>query len=384
MDFGFNSDEEMFRQSVRDFIARESTPEIIRKLDRDAEYPTKILKKMADLGWYSAFSPADQGGSALSPTYLAIMTEELSRYSLSIASAYYITIWGVLNLNLYGTEAQRKYYLPRVNAGDQNFSFSMTEPDAGSDAAGLRTKATLDGDHWVIEGEKLFCTQAGAPNNTLIVCTRTDSKAPKHKGLSLIFVPTDAPGLTLQRMEVMPRKMLGTYQIHFDKVRVPRSNLLGEVNRGWRYMVEHLERERMCVAAGCVGNAEQVLDDLVTYLKQRKQFGEPLSNFQGIRHTVAALRTEIHASRLLTYKVAWMLEKGLPCNSEAAQAKLYASETLVKTSFEGMRLLGGYGLSEEFGMARAFRESLGSHTGGGSANIQRNIIARDLFGPEVR
>ena len=384
MEFGFDEDQELFRQSVRSFVEQECAPDLIRKLDRDATYPTEILAKMAPLGWYSAFSPENKGGLGLGPVYLAIMTEELSRFSLSVASAYYITMWGVLNLNYYGTEEQRKHYLPKVNEGKQNFSFSMTEPDAGSDAASLRTSAVLDGDEWVINGGKLFCTQAGAPNNTLILCVRTATSGPKHQGISMIFVPTDAKGLTLTRMELLPRRMLGTYELHFDNVRVPKSNLLGEQNRGWEYMVQHLERERMCVAAGCVGHAEQVLDDLVKYLRDRKQFGQPLSNFQAIRHTVAEFKVQVNAARLLVYKVAWMLERGLPCNSEAAQAKLFASELLVKLSFEGMRLLGGYGLSEEFPMARSFRESLGSHTGGGSANIQRNIIARDLLGPEAK
>ena len=379
MDFDYAEEERLFRDSVRAFVRKECTPEFLRAHDLEGKYPTDLMKKMAALGWFSAFTSEADGGQGLGASYLAIMAEELSRAAPSIASGYYITIWGVLNIALYGSQEQKDYYLPRVNAGEQNFSFSMTEPDAGSDAASLRARAELDGDEWVINGEKLFCTQAGAPNNTLIVCVRTDPNQTKHRGISLIFVPADAPGVTLKRMSVMARRMLGTYEIHLDNVRVPKSSVLGEPNKGWEYITSHLERERMCVAASSVGNAKQVLEDAVTYLKQRKQFGRSLSEFQVIRHLAADLKTSIDCASLLTQKVAWMIDNKIPCNAEAAEAKLFATETLLKTALEGMRFMGGYGLTEEFGMARAFRDAMGAVTGGGASNIQREIISRAVF-----
>lgn len=379
MDLAFTPEQDMFRNSVRDFIQRECAPEVIRKLDLAGEFPQDIMRKMAKLGWYTAFTPVEHGGQGLTPIYLAIMTEELARYSPSIASAYYLTIWGVLNINLHGTPEQKAYYLPRVNAGEQNFSFSITEPDSGSDAAALRCRAVADGDDWVINGQKMFCSQAGAPNNTIILCARTDATAAKQKGISLIFVPADAPGFEMRKMSTIARRIVGTYELYFDNVRVPRRNVLGEVNKGWDLIIGHLERERMCVAAGSVGHAKQVLADIVAYVKQRKQFGQPLADFQAIRHVLADLKVQIDCAELLVYKLAWMLETGRPCNTEAAEAKLFCTETLVDTSMQGMRLLGGYGLTEEFGMARAFREGMGGVTGGGTSNIQRNIISRNML-----
>ena len=379
MDLSFTPEQEMFRDSVRTFVERECGHDVMRKYDLAGEFPQEIMAKMATLGWYSAFTPVEQEGQGLTPIYLAIMAEEMARFSPSIASAYYITMWGVLNIDLHGSTEQKKYYLARVNAGKQNFSFSITEPDSGSDAAALRCRAVLEGGEWVINGQKMFCSQAGAPNNSIILCARTDPAAAKQKGISLIIVPNDAKGLEMRKMSTFSRRMLGTYELYFDNVRVPRGSLLGEVNKGWDYIIGHLERERMCMAAGSMGHAKQLLREIVTYVKQRKQFGQPLADFQAIRHTIADLKVQIACAELLVYKLAWLLETGRPCNTEAAEAKLFCTETLVSTSMQGMRLLGGYGLTEEFPMARGFREAMGAVTGGGTSNIQRNIISRNLL-----
>lgn len=379
MDFNLTEEQRMLRDSVRAFIERECPPERMRRLDLNGEYPSEILRKMGALGWYSAFTPEHQGGQGLGPVELALVSEEMARFSPSIATAYYMAIWGVLNINQHASEAQKAYYLPRVNEGRQSFSFSMTEPDSGSDAASLRTRAVLEGDEWVINGQKVFSTQADAPNNTIILCARTDPEARKHEGISLIFVPSDAKGLTKRRMSVMSRRMLGTYELHFDNVRVPRSAVLGEVNKGWNYIVGHLERERMTVSAACVGFAKQTFAELLQYLRERKQFGKALGDFQAIQHTIADLKVALDCAELLVYKVAWMLEQGIPCNTEAAECKLFCTETQLNISMQGMRLLGGYGLTEDFNMARAFREGMGAVTGGGTSNIQRNIIARNIL-----
>lgn len=378
MDFSFTSDHDLFRKSVRDFMQKECPPDLVRRMDLNSEYPQELLSRMARMGWYSAFAPESQGGQGLGALYLAILCEELGRTSPAVAAAYYLTIWGTLNLNLYGSPEQQAYYLPRVNDGRQNFSFSITEPDSGSDAAALRCQAVLEGEHWVINGQKMFCSQAGAPNNTIILCARTDNSS-KRGGVSLIFVPADAPGLRMQRMSTIARRMGGTYELYFDNVRVPKSNILGEANKGWQYILSHFERERMCVALASVGHAKQILDESMAYVKQRSQFGQPLADFQAIRHTIANLKVQIDCADLLGYKVAWMIDAGIPCNTEAAEAKLFCCETLVDTAMQGMRMLGGYGLTEEFPMVRAFREGMGAVTGGGASNIQRNIIARNLL-----
>ena len=378
MQFGFTQEQNMFRDSVRRFIERECTTTEIRRLDENGEFPQNIVQKMASLGWYSAFTDKDNGGMGLSATYLAIMSEELARFSPCIAAAYYITMWGVLNINLYGSEEQKKNYLPKVNEGKQNFSFSITEPDSGSDASALSCKAELDKNEWFISGQKIFCTQAAAPNNTIILCARTNTNV-KHEGISLFFVPNDSKGLTIKRMSTMSRRMLGTYELFFDNVRLPSHAILGEVDKGWSYIIGHLERERMCVAANSVGYAKQILNDIIQYVKQRHQFGQPLADFQVIQHTIADLKIQIDCAELLAYKVASMLEQEMPCSMQAAEAKLFCTETLVNTSMQGMRLLGGYGLTEEFGMVRAFREGMGAVTGGGTSNIQRNIIAKNIF-----
>lgn len=378
MEFGFSPEEELFRKTVSDFVDRECPREYVRELDQNRQYPYEVYEKMAKLGWFGLPIPEQYGGMGLDAMYLAIINEQLSRHSADIAFGYSLVMWGALNIVRHGSGEQKAYYLPRVMSGDMRLSFCLTEPDSGSDAASLTTSARLEGDQWVIRGQKVFATAAHTRNNVIIMAVRTDPTLPKHKGISLLLVPSDTAGVEMRRLNTLSRRIVGTNEIFLDDVKVPRENLLGEVNQGWKYVLQHLETERLCVAASYMGNAQMVVSDAVRYARERKQFGQPIGHFQAIGHMLADMQTEVDAARLLIYRVAWMLRQGTRCVREASMAKLFASETVVRVATNGMQIMGGYAQLPEYDMERYFRDAKNSTVGAGSSQIQRTIIAREL------
>lgn len=378
MNFAWTQEQELLRRVVREFAAKELTPEYLRELDASGRAPhDELLPKMAALGFTSLPIPPEYGGVGGSTVDVTVLLEELGRASLSIASLLNFAIgFGTHTILKFGTEEQKRYFLPRVSAGEMFFAFSLTEPDAGSDAASLRTRAVADGDHFVINGTKIFITGA-AECRCLVVATRTDPKPPKHEGISLFLVDPKTPGITYRRIEKLGmRGAGGLYEVHYDNVRVPRSALLGVLNGGWEAVKATLERVRLAQAAYCVGCAQQVVDDAVRYAQQREQFGQPIGKFQAISHLLVDLQVETDAARLLLYRAAWLVDQGIPCVKEASTANLYATETLVRVTSDAMRVYGGYGFTMEFDIQRHFRDARLFVIGDGSSQIQRNLIAR--------
>jgi alkylation response protein AidB-like acyl-CoA dehydrogenase len=272
----------------------------------------------------------------------------------------------------------RRAMLPRVARGEAKLSFSLTEPQSGSDAASLRTRARRDGGDWVVSGQKLFSTGAHARDNHIILVARTDPDAPKHKGISLLLVPNDAPGITMRRLDTVGRHIIGLNEIYFDEVRLPGSALIGEENQGWRYVTRHLERERITIAAYNLGCALATLEDAVAYAREREQFGQPIGRFQALAHALADAATEVEAARWLTALAAWRYDQGLPCAREASMAKLHASEMLVRLTTLGMQVLGGHAYTYDHDMQRYWRDARNSTVGGGTSQIQRQLIAREI------
>jgi alkylation response protein AidB-like acyl-CoA dehydrogenase len=253
---------------------------------------------------------------------------------------------------------------------------SISEPQAGSDAAAVATKAVLDGDEWVLNGNKVWCSGAHLPGTTIMVLARTGKD--RHKGLSLILVPNDTPGLDIRKMNTMVRRSLGTTEIFLTDVRVPKSNIIGEVDRGWEYIGQHLEYERLSLAASYVGNARTALEDTIAYTKERQQFGRSLSSFQVLKHRMAENACELEAARLLVYNAASKMARGERAVKEVSMAKVFAADVAFKIAFNGMQALGGYAQLPEYDMERYFREAKHGMVGGGTQEIQRSIIAKEL------
>ncbi|MFA4910801.1 MAG: acyl-CoA dehydrogenase family protein [Desulfobacteria bacterium] len=378
MEFGFTEEQKILRESVRDFMERECPPEYVRELDEKEQYPYHLYGKMAELGWFGLPFPEEYEGSGLGAVDFVIVGEEMSRFSYEIAAGFGISIFCGLNILENGNEEQKNFYIPKMIKNEIRLSISITEPNAGSDAASLATSAVLDGDSWVINGQKTFQTAADAKNNIMSVYVRTDRDLPRHKGISLILVPSNAPGVEIRRIKTLGRKMLHTNEVFFEDVRVPRGNMVGDLNNGWKILLSGLELERLYGCSTFIGSSQTVVDMALEHSKQRVQFGRPIGTFQAIGHMLADMQTEVDAARLLTYRAAWMYDQGMPCMKEVSMSKLFGSETYAKLSNQGMQIMGGYGYSLEYDMQRHFRDSRIITVSAGSSQMQRTVIARAM------
>lgn len=379
MAFFFTEEQEQLRDSIRRFMDKECPRARIKQLEEEGRFPYELFDEMARLGWFSLPFPEEYGGTGCGPVEFAIIAEELGRYSIDIAAGLGIPIFCGLNLLHHGTEEQKKYYLPKMIRHEIRFSISITEPNAGSDAAALQTAAVKTEGGFVINGQKVFSSAAGLRNNIICLAARTEKNvAKKHHGISLFLLPADSKGVEVRKMRTLGRHILGTYEVFLTDVFVPEENVLGPVNEGWKVLLSGLEWERLFACANNLGMTETVVNDAAEYAKQREQFGQPIGNFQAIGHMLAEMRMDADISRLLTYRVAHMLEAGMPCQSELAMAKLFSSEAVVKASRQGMQILGGYGFTKDFDMERFFRDSIVVTVTAGTSQIQKNIIARNM------
>lgn len=383
MDFEFTEEQRLLRESVRTMLNRIATPEYIRKSDVEGRYPYELYDAFIEQGLMQMPFPEAYGGLGGSVIDFAIISEELGRKSYDFLGAYGISVFNGLNILHNGTEAQKRYWLPRLIRGEIRMSISMTEPNAGSDAGAMRTSARGEGDHWVINGQKVFSTGAGARNNVINLYAKTDAAAPYQKGISLFLVDNTTPGIELRKLDTLGRRALGTYEVFFDNVKVSADRLVGEVNKGWQYMLSGFQLERLMTTAGYCGAAQSVVDQALEYAKQRHQFGRPIGSFQAIAHMLADMQTEVEASRLLMWHAAWRLSKGKDALMAISMAKLFGSETYVKAANLGMQIMGGYGYIMEFDMQRHYRDARATTITAGTSQMQRNLIA-GLMGLKVK
>ena len=383
MDFGFTEEQRMLRDSVRKLLQKHATPDYVRKHDRERTYPEELFQAWAEAGLLGLPFPEEYGGSGGSLMDMVIVAEEIARVSADLVMAYTGGIFCGLNVLRKASEEQKRYWLPKFLAGEIKFSISMSEPDAGSDIGAMRTTAVKDGNEWVIDGTKIWASTAGAKNNVICLYVKTDTKAHYRQGLSLFLVDNDAPGLTLRKLDMLGRRATGTYELIFDKVRVPPDRLVGGENKGWDCVMSGLQVERATSSAGNVGAAQGVIDLALQYAKDRKQFGRPIGANQAIAHMLADMQTEVEAARTLMWRAAWMVSSGQDALREITMAKLFTSETYVKIANQAMQILGGMGYSEEFDMARHYRDARAATIAAGTSQIQRNLIA-NLMGLKVQ
>lgn len=373
-----NDEQRMWAEQVDRFVEREIGREYIRKCDINRDYPYDAYASIAEAGWLRLLIPEDHGGLGGTIFDYAIMCEGLSKYGFDFATGVMVSTFTAMNIVKFGTDAQKEKYLEPYMNGDFRFCISISEPQAGSDASNTKTRATPKGDGFVINGQKLWCSGADANNAVLAMLVRSDPDAPKHHGLSVFLIPNDSPGMDVRRLPTLSRRATGTNEIFCDDVSVDRSQLLGELGGGWGIIVDHLELERIAASAGYVGNAQQAVTDALRYAHERIQFDRPIYDFQVIRHMLADMQTKVDASRLLVYRAADMATRGLRCTKEVSMAKLYASETLQEVTRMGMQILGGHAMLPEADMERYFREGIQSTIGGGTSQIQRTIISKEM------
>jgi alkylation response protein AidB-like acyl-CoA dehydrogenase len=378
MDFEYTPEQKLLWESVRKLMQRVATPEYLRKLDQERLYPYELYDAWVEAGLFALPFAEEYGGVGGSVVDLAIVSEEIGRYSADVAMAFGGSTFCALNIARKGSEEQKRYWLPKLIAGEIRMSISMSEPDAGSDVGAMLTSARRDGNEYVINGRKIWATAAGARDNVLNVYVKTDPKAHYRQGMSLFLVDNDTPGLEIRRLDMLGRRSVGTFELTFDEVRISPDRLIGGENNGWNCILSGLQVERVVAAACDCGSGRGVLDLAVNYAKERKQFGRPIGSFQAIAHMLADLETQVEAAWALTLKAAWRVSRGEDALKEITMAKLLAAETYVKTTEAGMQVMGGYGYNMEFDMQRHFRDARVATVAAGTSQIQRNLIAAQM------
>ena len=377
----FLSHEQMlWKEQVDRLMDHEIGLQYIRQCDIDREYPYKGYNAIAAQDWLRLMIPEDHGGIGGTIFDYALLCEGLSKYGFDFATAFMVSTFTAMNIVKFGSNEQKQQYLEPFMRGEIRFSISISEPQAGSDAASTRTRAIADpdGDGYSLRGQKLWCSGAAARNVVIAMLVRSDAQAKKRDGLSVVLVPNDTPGLDIRRLPTMARRATGTTEIFVDDVKVKRSQFLGAPGEGWQIITDHLELERIAVSAGYVGNAQQAVSDALRYAHERIQFDQKIFDFQVIRHLLADMQTQVDAARLLVYRAAELASRGQLCTREVSMAKLFASETLQSVTRSGMQILGGHSMLPESDMERYFREGMQSTIGAGTSQIQRTIIAKTM------
>lgn len=373
-------DEEQFafRDSVHGFLSRHATPDYIRECDEKKLFPKEAIRGMAEQGWFRVTLPEEHGGIG-GYMEMTAMLEVIGYHSIAL-SRY----WN-MNVNMVGgaiarfaSEEIKTRVLPQLAEGRTFFAFALSENNAGSDAASLKTAARADGDDFIIDGTKMWITGALQADYILTAC-RTSNEGKPHDGISLFLVPAKAANLTITPIDMVGGHAIRTCEVNYQGVRVSREWMVGDLHRGWRQLTTVLAKERIALGAMCTGAAQAAFDLARGYAVVRKQFGRPVAEFQAISHKLVDVQTAIDAGRLLVYRAARLLSDGKPCSAQAAQAKFFASDSYVKAAIDGLQVMGANGYCMEYPMQRHLRESKLFQIFGGTNEIQRNIVAREIL-----
>lgn len=368
---------QILRESVREFLENEVSP-YIEQWEEDEAYPVEVLRKMGELGFLGLRAPEEYGGGGGDYWSVVVMLEELMKgscHGLFTAIGVHSEIV-VPALVSHATHEQKLKYLVPAARGESLGALAVTEPEAGSDVAGIRTAARRDGDSYVINGSKTFISN-GARADWVILATRTEEDP--HRGITEFIVDTNTPGFEVgKKLEKAGLRTCDTAELFFSDMRVPVENMLGELNGGFYQIMSNFQSERLMIAIGAYAAAEQALQMVTQYVGERKQFGKPISSFQHNSFKIAEMATRVEAAKELTYRAADMYNRGLECNKEVSMAKWYASEVANQVMYHSMQLMGGYGYIMEYPMQRLWRDSKVFSIVGGTTEIQKLIIAREL------
>ena len=379
MDFAFSEHHQLLRRTVREFARAEVAP-YARKWDEEERFPKELVPKLAQLGLLGIRVPEQYGGSGMDTVSYAICIEEIAKVdgSLALTVASHNGL-GTGHILSFGTEAQKRKYLPKAVSGEWLAAWALTEPGSGSDAAGLRTTARRDGDEWIINGTKMFITQ-GSVGGFCVVLARTNEGAPKQKGITAFIVEHGTKGFSASKhLEKLGCRSSDTCEVTFEDVRVSDAQRLGEVDHGFADTMQILDRGRVSIAAMALGLGTGALEMAVSYAKDRKQFGKPIADFQAIQWMLADSKTELDAAGLLVFRAAWHADQGKRFGQEASMAKVFASEAATRAINRSLQAHGGYGYTREFAVERHLRDAKLCEIGEGTSEVQRMVIAKHLL-----
>lgn len=378
MDFEYTPEQIQLRKAVREFAEAEIAP-FVSQWDEAQTFPLEVIRQLGRLGYMGAIFPEELGGSGLGYIEYSIIIEELSRVdgSVGIIVAAHTSLCGN-HIYKMGNQEQRQRYLPKLATGEWLGCWSLTEPEAGSDAAGTRTHAELEGGMWVLNGSKTFTTNAHFADLCVAMAV-TDRAAAQH-GISAFAIEKGNPGFRCGKKEnKLGLRASATGEVIFENCRLSPEQLIGKLNDGFVASLKVLDGGRISIAALSIGMAQGAYDAALKYSKLRKQFGRPISEFQAIQHKLVDMAVDIDAARLLNYRAAWMLDRGLRVTRESAMAKLFASEAAVRIAGEAVQIHGGYGFIKDYPVEKFYRDVKLCTIGEGTSEIQRLVIARQLL-----
>ncbi|HWO76986.1 MAG TPA: acyl-CoA dehydrogenase [Bacillus sp. (in: firmicutes)] len=377
MNLQFTEEQQMMRKMVREFAEAEIAPYVERM--EKGEFPRPILKKMGELGLMGIPVPERYGGAEMDFISYILAIEELSKVSATVGVILSVhTSVSTYPILYFGTEEQKQKYVPKLASGEYLGAFCLTEPSAGSDAASLKTKAVLNGDHYVLNGSKVFITNGGEADIYIVFASTNPSLG--SKGINAFIVEKGTPGFHIGKDE----KKMGlhgskTVQLSFEDMKVPVENRLGAEGEGYTVAMSNLEAGRIGIAAQALGIAEAAFEKAVAYSKDRHQFGKPIAVNQGVGFKLADMATAIESAKLLVYRAAYLRANGIPCKQEASMAKLFASKTAVEVTTEAIQVFGGYGYTEDYDVERYFRDAKITEIYEGTSEIQRIVISKQLL-----
>ena len=379
MQFQLTDEQTMIRDTARDFSETELLPRATQH-DREEKLDPVVFEKFTELGFWGLTGPAEHGGAGLGNVELSLVLEEVNRACASTGvtlSVHNSLVTGPIKK--FGTEEQKKAWLPKLATGEVIGAYCLTEPNAGSDAAALATTARLDGDSWVLDGTKVWVTNGGIAG-VYVVYARTEPKASRAKGISAFIVPRETKGVKVGKHEKKTGiRGSSTTEVILDGVRIPKADLLGELNKGFMIAMDTLDGGRIGIASQAVGIGRACLEASVKYSKEREQFGQPIANYQAIQWKLADMSTRIDAARMLTWKAAWLRDRGEKCTQAASEAKLFASQTANFAADECLQIHGGAGYTDHFHVERLFRDARITEIYEGATDVQRIVIARSVL-----
>jgi butyryl-CoA dehydrogenase len=376
--FDFTEDQLMIRDSVHDFVERRVAPTVMSR-DHSCEFPHEIVNELSEMGLMGMVHPEQYGGSGADYVSFALALEEIARWDASLAltvSSHTSLCSG--HIALAGNDEQKKKFLTPLASGQTLGAWCLTEPGSGSDASGMKTTAVPDGDEWVLNGSKIFITQASV-GGVYVVLAVTD-KSLGTKGISAFIVERSTPGLKVgPKLHKLGMNSSDTAEVYFEDCRIPKGNLLGDLNMGFIDTMKVLDSGRIGIAALCVGIARGALEESIAYAQERKQFGKPIAEFQGVSFKIADMATQLEAARLLTLRAAWLRDQGRPFSKESSMAKLYASELATRASLDAIQIHGGYGYTKEYHVERFLRDAKLLEIGEGTSEVQRIVIGKHVI-----
>ena len=381
MDFELNKSQIEIQKAARDFAKGEFDKDLANELDKNHEFPTKIWKKAADLGFIGIHFPEQYSGQGLGVLENILIAEEFCSRDSSIGCALILSSFASECIMRFGSDAQKEKWLISVAEGKMLSAGAFTEPDHGSDITFMNTSAVKDGDEWVINGTKTFITNGGLAGFYTVLCQTDPDEKPPYRGISMILVEADTNGLTTADVgEKMGIRTTATAEVNFKDVRVPLENLVGEEGKGFYQVLEFFDESRVLIAAQALGTAQGAFDRALDYVKQREQFGKKIAQFQVNQHKLADMATKIELARLITYKAAWNYDQGRIDPKLTSMAKMYAARTAVEVADEAIQLHGGYGYIAEYEVERFARDAKITEIYEGTKEIQKNTIASALIG----